>query len=243
MVKVVLAAILFLAPHVSHQKARSYAHRIVQEAERRDVPPLVVVAIIHHETGGTWRTKLKSRTNDYGLMQVHVSLTTHRRYLGREKLLYNPDVNIYWGARFLQMVKRWHAKRCVGSHPWWAHYNWGFRILSDRKYVRKVRKILAHLDRKTKPVLVVSTPGATSSAKAAPVAVATETSGSSVAMASERHWTIFGLLPPILPSGGTRGAARFLAECTRTRKRCGSTTQRTVRTTERRMNDRLQAAR
>jgi hypothetical protein len=234
--KLILPAILFLAPNVPTHKARSYSKRIIKEASRRGVPPLVVVAIIHHETGGTWRTKLKSRTNDYGLMQVHVSRRAHKRYIGKEHKLYNPDVNIYWGVRFLYYSKRWHQKNCKDDHPWWAHYNWGFRVLRNRRYPRSVGKILARLKRRFVPPKIAQRTGEVSSAKDAVATVATGTSKSLIAIASAISWLDFGKTRTTRPSGNTRGGVRSSASCTRTRKKCGSTTRPTARTMTRRID-------
>lgn len=146
MLQLVISAILFLAPSMSPHRARNYAILVTREAAHRKVNPLVVVSVIHHETGGTWRARLRSHTNDYGLMQVHVSQTTHRRYTGREHLLYRPKLNIYLGTRFLGIAKKWHLKNCrKKNHKWWSHYNWGFRVLKNRRYERSVSKILNRL--------------------------------------------------------------------------------------------------
>ena len=143
MLKAVLAAILWLhpAPH-----ARMHAKIIVKEAKRRDIHPARILAAIHHETGGTWRTKLRSRTNDYGLMQLHVGKNTHADYRGREQLLYQPKKNIYLGTRMMMYWRRHHRKNCQGKeHHWINHYNQGHRVYRRRygkKHMKLYRKIL-----------------------------------------------------------------------------------------------------
>lgn len=177
--KLVVAAILFLSPSVSHKRAERYSSRIIKEAKRRKVDPLLVVSIIHHETGGTWREKLRSRTNDYGLMQIHVGPKVHQKYIGREHLLYRPGVNIYWGIRFLKIARWWHRKRCrrKAHHSWWVHYNWGFRVPKNRRYERSVRSILDRVRRHLEGT------GAVSSVTVAPEGAGTGTSRSSAEMA------------------------------------------------------------
>lgn len=218
---------------MSKHRATGYAKVIAKEAARRNIPAEVVVAIIHHETGGTWRRKLKSRTNDYGLMQLHVSHTTHRRFLGKERKLYDPRINIYYGARFLSIVRRWHQKHCRNTHPWWAHYNWGFRVLRNRRYVRNVGRLLAKIKQRSEPVRVAHPTGGILFAKDAIATVATETSESLMVTDFGRLWPLFGRTLMTLRNGGTRDAVRSLGSCTHTRRRCGSTTPRTVRTTGR----------
>jgi soluble lytic murein transglycosylase-like protein len=126
--KVVLAAILWLAPHLGADTSKVYAGLITGHAEDAKLDPLLVVAIIHLES--EFKARIKSRTNDYGLMQVHVSRTTFRRYRGREHLLYDPDRNIRCGIKLLKAWKAYHERKCSHDHKWWEHYNHGVRILN-----------------------------------------------------------------------------------------------------------------
>lgn len=140
----VLLAILMLAPHVS-RPAQLAAH-IERESSRARIDPLLVAALIHHETGGTWRRTLVSRTSDYGLLQVHVSSTTNPDLIGREHLLFRPRLNIRRGVRLLRAWKRYHDRHCSGGpyHLWWGHYKWGRRIKGSI-YARKVHEIYRRL--------------------------------------------------------------------------------------------------
>jgi len=123
----VLAAILWLAPHVGAERADQYAGLITGHAEDAGIDPMLVVAIIYIES--RFRSGSISRTNDYGLMQVHVSKTTYRRYLGREHLLLDPDRNIKCGISLLKYWKSYHERICTSNHRWWSHFNHGKRIL------------------------------------------------------------------------------------------------------------------
>ena len=62
-----LAAILLLAPHLTSGTAASYAEMITLAAKKHQLNPLLVVALIHHES--RFKAKAKSGRN-YGLLQV-----------------------------------------------------------------------------------------------------------------------------------------------------------------------------
>ena len=129
--KIVLAAILWLAPQLGHELAEDYAGLITGYAEQYEVDPLLVVAIVHTESRFTARAK--SKTNDWGLMQLHVSTTTFKRYRGREHLLFEPKRNIRLGIKLLKRWKDYHKHTCPGHrHPFWAHYGWGVRVPRKR---------------------------------------------------------------------------------------------------------------
>ena len=129
--------IVWLLPALAQQPA--YGRLIERNARVHRLDPLLIVAVIKVESNGYVRAT--SPTNDYGLMQLHVSHTTHKRFLGREHLLFEPARNIRLGARMLRFWRRHHRKHCKGSrHHWWAHYNWGYRVRS-REYGKKVHKV------------------------------------------------------------------------------------------------------
>lgn len=128
---VVIAAILWLAPQVGPVQAQVYGEAIHREAERWDIDPLLVVAVIHRES--RWNPRARSKTHDWGLLQIHVSRTTHSGYLARPERLFNPKLNIRLGIRLMAFWRDYHAGRCRGDHPWWAHYKYGRRIPRKRK--------------------------------------------------------------------------------------------------------------
>ncbi|MBT8428308.1 MAG: transglycosylase SLT domain-containing protein [Gammaproteobacteria bacterium] len=132
----VIAAILWLAPHVGQDTAARYGTLIVTHAAVAGVDPLLVVAVI--ETESRWNPRATSPTRDYGLMQLHVSETTHRRYLGRQRLLYSPARNIRLGVKLLGAWRRHHERRCHGArgHPYWSHYKYGIKVPGARKGLR-----------------------------------------------------------------------------------------------------------
>lgn len=76
------------------------------EAVRWGVPPLLVLAVIEHETGGTWRVDLRGRDGEWGLMQV-MPVTAHwiAGQLGHrdfdERALADPWLNLRFGTFFL----------------------------------------------------------------------------------------------------------------------------------------------
>ena len=143
---VLLAAILFLAPHVGHDQAKIYGAVIQREAARYGIDPLLVVAVIDRETGGSWNPKARSRTNDFGLMQVHVSVTTYSGYLRRPERLFNPKVNIRLGVRLLGMWQQYHRSNCPkDSHPWWSHYQHGVKVTDRGASGKRVGRVYSLL--------------------------------------------------------------------------------------------------
>jgi hypothetical protein len=148
MAGVITAAIMALAPGKVAGVAVLYTSAIVQATEVRGIDPLLVVSIIHVETGGRWESDMISPTHDYGLMQPHVSRTTNREFLGREEELLDPDTNIAVGVNMLASWKEYHSKHCKGnSHKWWAHYKWGVEV-KNNKYGKKVLRVYSRVKRR-----------------------------------------------------------------------------------------------
>lgn len=135
----VLAAILWLHPATPVKQAKVYAKFIARESTRRDIDPLLVVAIIHLES--RFNPKAKSKTHDYGLGQIHVSKTTHSYYLGRERLLFQPGRNIYLGVRMLRFWKNYHDKNCKNDHYWWIHYQHGKKVIRKGRTAGAGRRV------------------------------------------------------------------------------------------------------
>lgn len=126
MTAIIVKALLWLAPHLEPQTATEYAKIIAFEAEWYRVHPALVLAIGHGES--RWRNGKVSQTNDYGLLQIHVSVRGSNRFYGREKLLFDPRINIREAFRILDMWRTYHKRWCRRAHPFWAHYKWGRRV-------------------------------------------------------------------------------------------------------------------
>lgn len=146
---ILVAAILWLSPHQDFATANYYADLIAFESRWYDIHPFVVVAITHVESG--WNPTKVSRTNDWGLMQVHVARRGSNRFLGREKLLRDPRVNIREGVRILAMWKRVHRRWCKGEHPYWAHYKYGKKVKADLSHAEKVQRLFEALSSRFLP--------------------------------------------------------------------------------------------
>jgi soluble lytic murein transglycosylase-like protein len=132
------AAIQSLAPR--RVPAKKYARIIHREARRRNIDPFLIVAIIHVES--SWNSRAKSPTADWGLGQVHVSKTSNPELIGKEYLLFDPNINIDYVVKTLVMWRAYH-RRCAArvntpsQHPWWSHYQWGY-VVRDLTWSKKV---------------------------------------------------------------------------------------------------------
>lgn len=143
-----LLAIFCLASHVPTSKITTYAKIIHTESKRKGIDPLLVVAEIHRETGGTWNPKAYSKRN-YGLMQVRVSHTTNTAFIGREEELLPVDMNIKAGVRMLRHWRWYHHTICRSSkHPWWSHYQWG-AIVGNSGSGERVRLVYDLIKKRT----------------------------------------------------------------------------------------------
>ena len=121
--EVVTAAIVALNPGWTDDKVEKYAEPICIEAEKRDIDPLIGVAIIHHETG--WRPKLthknKNGSVDYGLMQFNcrsldkINLKWRKWWCDpkRRNYLMTVEGNIKAGFRELYF---WKEQVCFKKH-------------------------------------------------------------------------------------------------------------------------------
>ncbi len=123
--QIILAAILFLSPHLDKETATKYANVIHTMSKTQEMDPFLIISIIRAESN--FAHNRKSKTNDFGLMQLHVSRTTFRELRGYGTLLYDPELNVYLGTKHLRMFRKWHHKKCGPDHLWWRHYKWGFK--------------------------------------------------------------------------------------------------------------------
>jgi hypothetical protein len=150
--KIIALALLWLAPHLGPTTAKKYADIIAFEARWYGVHPALVLAIGQGES--KWRNHRRSVTNDYGLLQIHVSKTCPR-FQGREKELYDPRVNIRESFRILDMWRTYHNRWCGKKkgripHPYWAHYKWGKHVKSI-KHTHKTQRLFDQLVHKFWP--------------------------------------------------------------------------------------------
>ena len=145
-----IAAIMWLAPTLPHEKVKLYADLIEFESMWYHIDPFDVVAIIQIESG--WSVKKRSATNDYSLMQVHVARRGSGSFYGRERMLFNPRVNIREGVRIAAMWRDYHVKWCRTPHLYLAHYKWGKKVKND-EHARRIKALADLLRRKFRPVL------------------------------------------------------------------------------------------
>lgn len=147
MLYMLAAAIMWLAPAQPHANVKKYVDLITFESKWYRVDPLLIVSIIQVESG--WRTRKRSVTNDYGLMQVHVARRGSSNFYGRENELFDPRTNIREGTRLLAMWKAYHTRWCKGDHPYWSHYKWGKKV-KHIDHALKVKALRGQLARQFK---------------------------------------------------------------------------------------------
>jgi soluble lytic murein transglycosylase-like protein len=136
----VLDAILLLSS-LHPSTAQRYAGYIEAEAARHKIDPLLVVALIHHES--RFQKRATSGGN-FGLLQLRVSPTNYPRLLGHEYVLYRPSVNIKLGVALLEWWRDYHRRRCGGPHHWWSHWQWG-KVVKNRGSGDRVAATLRRL--------------------------------------------------------------------------------------------------
>jgi soluble lytic murein transglycosylase-like protein len=120
-----------------------FAPYFVEMGIKYQLDPLLIAAVAYHES--QFDPRVVSRTNDYGLMQIHVGRRFNKKYIGREYLLLDPRRNIMLGAKLMKMWRTIHHRRCKGHHHHWLnHYNQGTNISSKkwhRRYAARVMRI------------------------------------------------------------------------------------------------------
>jgi len=139
---------------VTADRSDNYANIILEESDRSEVDPLLVIAIIQHETGGRWDPKAVGPTNDYGLMQLHVGAHTNAEYRGFESKLFDPRRNIEIGTKSLAYWRKFHRRYCKSQHQWWSHYKWGGRV-KNHTYANRVAKLYKQLQTWRNSMIVV----------------------------------------------------------------------------------------
>ena len=153
MIELLTAAVLLLHPTLGEDRVREYAVLIVRESHKQKISPVITAARTQVES--RFRPHKISRTNDYGLMQLHVSRTTRPKWIGREKELLDPETNIKEGVKALRYWKNYHSRYCKKrrAHHWWLHYKYGNRVpgMERTKRARKaMKKAMRYFNRHTR---------------------------------------------------------------------------------------------
>lgn len=102
-----------------------FLSRIVhREGDKHNLHPYVIAAVIVRESGV--RSRVVSKTGDYGLMQIH--LNAHRKKIKSVEDLFNPEINIALGSRILADCIR-HSKTLRGAL---IRYSGGNKTMAER---------------------------------------------------------------------------------------------------------------
>lgn len=123
-----------------------FAPIFVEMGIKYKVDPILVAAVAFKES--RFDPNVVSRTNDYGLMQIHVGKRFNKKFIGREHVLFDPRRNIKLGTKLLRMWRTIHRRRCRHNHHWLNHYNQGTRVSRKkwhRDYAKRVMKIYERL--------------------------------------------------------------------------------------------------
>ncbi len=97
-------------------RANQYLPAIQQESAKRELPPALVLAIMHEESH--FNPKAKSHVPAYGLMQIVPTTAGHdvnKLYRGKDKPmrandLYDPNLNIETGTAYLKILQSRYLK-------------------------------------------------------------------------------------------------------------------------------------
>lgn len=93
----------------------SFADSAYEAAQEYSVNPVEMVALIHTETGGTYRPNAyNSRSGAMGLMQIMPFWARHFGVQPRE--LFDPKINIRVAAQILNYLEENFARRCPRHH-------------------------------------------------------------------------------------------------------------------------------
>lgn len=131
--KVLLLIILSLTGWKNQRdidKASKYADIIIKHSAAFNIDPLLIVAVIQKESG--FREIIKGKADERGLMQIKPKSSASKGYdIYGKKALYDPDLNIYLGARHLARAKVECGTDVMGYYL--SFYN-GFRQKNGHCY-------------------------------------------------------------------------------------------------------------
>ena len=127
---------------LSSEEARvlSYLTEIEANAHRNLIEPSLICAVISRESAGDWSAR--GPVGEYGLMQVRATTAQMLGYRGDPDDLFNPSVNVRYGAEYL----RWQMDRYDDRVDWAvAAYNRGTAKMkrgrfTNQEYVDSVVK-------------------------------------------------------------------------------------------------------
>jgi soluble lytic murein transglycosylase-like protein len=125
--------------------ARALGTIVEQHAKANGIPVQFARAIVKVESN--WNPRLTGAAGEVGLMQIKHDTARHLGYDGSREALYDPDVNVRWGMRYL--AGAW--KLADGDHCGTVlRYQAGHqaRSMTDaaRAYCARLRKAMVSLD-------------------------------------------------------------------------------------------------
>jgi len=101
-------------------------------SSQTNVEKAMIAAVVEIESSGY--PNAKGTTGEFGLMQIKCPTARQMGFTGECKDLYHPDVNIFWGSKYL----RWQLDRYDGDvSRAFSAYNAGTATDANVLYVRK----------------------------------------------------------------------------------------------------------
>lgn len=117
-----MITIMILNTQENRAPAMKIARSVCKYSKKYDVDPVLVVALIKHESD--FSRRCYNSTGDYGLMQIHAEDRYGARWINGTRCdLYETNCNVAKGAKFLAIWKKACKKHKHKSH-WLRHYNW-----------------------------------------------------------------------------------------------------------------------
>ena len=105
-----------------------------RHATAAGVPVALALKVVAHESG--WKPGVTGKAGEVGLMQIKLSTARGIGYRGTRKQLYQPDVNLRWGMKYLAGAHRLAGGDTCGTL---SRYNAGHGFKGRRTgYCRKV---------------------------------------------------------------------------------------------------------
>jgi len=139
MLKAVILACVLVKSGASQYNANKIAPIVIKYSKKRQLDPILIASLIYRES--RYRQRATSKTNDYGLMQVHCPYSKYAWWCKSVKRLYGIDFNIAVGTLICTYKRKRMKKQ---DKTWLKYYNPGSKTYTSK--VLKTYKFLKKLE-------------------------------------------------------------------------------------------------